>query len=71
MKNLLLLTFLLLAGLTGQAQQTGLAALLRRENVPGIQLIHTKSGKSTVYNLGLRKAGSTAAVDARTVFQAA
>ncbi|MGI4735646.1 MAG: serine hydrolase domain-containing protein [Janthinobacterium lividum] len=62
---------LLLIALSAPAQKADLAALLQRENVPGMQLIYTKGGTTTSYNLGLRQAGTTQAVAANSVFQAA
>ena len=62
---------LLLHGVAARAQQAALAALLKRENVVGMQLVHTKNGVATTYNLGLRRAGTQQAVTARSTFQAA
>ncbi|UYZ64694.1 serine hydrolase domain-containing protein [Hymenobacter weizhouensis] len=69
--RILLLVLVLLCSLPSRAQQTELADLLRQKHVPGIQLIYTKSGKSTAYVLGSRHNGAAAAVDAHTTFQAA
>lgn len=62
---------LLLCSLGLHAQQAELAALLTKENVTGIQLIHTKKSETTRYSLGLRKVGTTQSIDANTTFQAA
>ena len=67
----LLTVLLLVSCFSSEAQQKELAALLKKENVPGIQLIHTKSKTVTMYSLGLRQSGRPATVDARTTFQAA
>lgn len=69
--NLFLTLLLLLAALRAPAQKAELAALLKRENVLGMQLVYTKGGTTTSYNLGLRRAGTTQAVAASSVFQAA
>lgn len=53
------------------AQQAELAALLKKENVPGMQLVYQRGHKRKVYSLGLRQAGTTQAVTATTIFQAA
>ncbi|QDA58851.1 serine hydrolase domain-containing protein [Hymenobacter jejuensis] len=71
MKTCLAFLVLLLQALTASAQQTELAALLKKANVPGMQLVYTKDGKATAYTLGLRKAGSPQVLDAQTIFQAA
>lgn len=71
MKIFSALLFLLLRSPAGMAQHTELAALLKQKNVPGMQLVYSKSGVATVYQLGLRKSGIGGAVDAQTVFQAA
>jgi len=69
--KLLFALFLLLASPFAQAQQAELAALLQKENVPGMQLVHTKGNRATAYNLGVRQAGTSEAVTAGTIFQAA
>ena len=53
------------------AQQNELAALLAKEKVPGLQVVYTRQGKATTYCLGVRQSGTTQAVDANTIFQAA
>ncbi len=70
MKRFLTLWLLFHAAI-GMAQQNELAALLKKENVTGMQLVYTRNNTSTSYNLGLRKSGTTQAVDASTTFQAA
>ncbi|UOQ76665.1 beta-lactamase family protein [Hymenobacter sp. 5516J-16] len=70
MKNILTLALLLYSFVT-TAQQAELTALLKKENVTGIQLIYSKKGETTQYSLGLRQAGTTQAIDANTIFQAA
>ena len=62
---------LLLAGFAARAQQAELAALLKKENVPGMQLSYTKGNTTKTYNLGVRQAGTTQAVTATSIFQAA
>ncbi len=52
-------------------RRTALIALLKKENVPGMQLVYTKGGTTSTYNLGLRKSGTTQAVAANSTFQAA
>ncbi|TGE14089.1 serine hydrolase domain-containing protein [Hymenobacter elongatus] len=69
--KLFLPVLLLLIGFSSVAQQAEVAALLKKENVTGMQLVYSKKGETLVYSLGLRKAGTTQAVDARTTFQAA
>lgn len=69
--KLLLTLFLLLHGAVGMAQKNELAALLKEENVTGMQLIYTRNGVATSYSLGLRKSGTTQAVEASSTFQAA
>ena len=62
---------LLLQGVVGVAQRAELAALLKKENVLSIQLVYTKGGTATAYNLGLRKSGTTQLVTANSTFPAA
>jgi CubicO group peptidase (beta-lactamase class C family) len=73
--KLLLTAWLLLAGLWGAAQTPArtkaLAALLKKTQVPGLQLVYGKGTDRVAYNLGVRKSGTTQAVGANTVFQAA
>jgi CubicO group peptidase (beta-lactamase class C family) len=69
--NALYTLLFLLFTLSAAAQKAELLALLKRENVPGMQLIYTKGGTVASYNLGLRQAGTTQAVAANSVFQAA
>ncbi|SHJ57900.1 CubicO group peptidase, beta-lactamase class C family [Hymenobacter daecheongensis DSM 21074] len=71
MKSPLILLYLLFSTFAATAQQAGLTALLKKENVPGIQLIHTKNGHTTTYSLGLRQNGTTQPVTGQTIFQAA
>ncbi|MBT2556685.1 beta-lactamase family protein [Hymenobacter sp. ISL-91] len=71
MKLLLLLLAILLLSLLAPAQQAELTALLGQQNVPGLQLVHTKRGKATTYTAGRLRQDSAAAVTAETVFQAA
>ncbi|TGD82503.1 serine hydrolase domain-containing protein [Hymenobacter wooponensis] len=70
MRKLLTLALLLYA-FVATAQQAELAALLQREKVTGIQLVYSRKGETTQYSLGTRQAGTTQAVDANTIFQAA
>jgi len=68
----LLVALLLLLQSTGAlAQKAALAALLKQEKVTGIQLVYTHNGTTTAYNMGLRRAGTTEAVKANSIFQAA
>lgn len=69
--KLLFTAILLLQALAGVAQKSKLTALLKKKNVPGIQLIYAKGSTVTAYNLGLRKSGTAQAVTANSVFQAA
>jgi CubicO group peptidase (beta-lactamase class C family) len=62
---------LLLIGFGAQAQGAELAALLRKENVPGMQLVYSKNRVAKTYSVGVRRAGTTQAVAATTIFQAA
>lgn len=62
---------LLLIGFGAQAQQAELAALLQKENVPGMQLAYTKGRTTKAYSLGVRRAGTREAVTAGTCFSAA
>ncbi|PJJ59839.1 serine hydrolase domain-containing protein [Hymenobacter chitinivorans] len=70
MKHLLTLA-LLLCSLVATAQQAELEALLKRENVPGLQLVYTKKGETKQYSLGLRQASTAQPMDATTTMQAA
>lgn len=70
MKNILTLA-LLLCSFVATAQQAELVALLKKENLTGMQLVYTRKGETLQYSLGLRKAGTLQAVDAKTIFQAA
>ncbi|UOQ70082.1 serine hydrolase domain-containing protein [Hymenobacter cellulosilyticus] len=71
MKNLLTLA-LFLCSFIATAQQAELQALLKRENVTGLQLVYTKKGETKQYSLGLRQAGPTPApMTATTTMQAA
>lgn len=69
--RLLFTLLLLLLHLVAQAQQAELAALLRKENVPGLQLSYTKGRTTQAYALGLRQAGTTEAMAATSIVQAA
>ncbi len=69
--KLLVALLLLLAAPAAQAQQAELAALLQKENVPGMQLAYTKGKATKTYAVGLVKAGTTQAVAATSIFQAA
>lgn len=71
MKRFFLLLVLGLPALVGRAQQAELAALLARAQVPGMQVVYAHGRARTTYCLGVRQAGATQPVDARTVFQAA
>ncbi|WP_310391419.1 serine hydrolase domain-containing protein [Hymenobacter sp.] len=57
----------------GQSAPTeaALLALMQKANVPGMQLVYTRGGREHTYCLGRRTAGSAAAVDATTTFEAA
>ena len=68
------LVFLFLLSLVSQAalaQQAALTALLRRYQVPGMQLVYTKGTTVTAYNLGVRRAGTSLPITATTTFEAA
>ena len=68
----ILVALLLLMQSTGAlAQKADLAALLKKENITGMQLVYTGPGTTQTYSLGLRRAGTTEAVTAKSIFQAA
>lgn len=69
--NFLFTLVLLLASLAATAQQAELAALLKKENVAGMQLVYRQGRTTKTYNLGVRQAGTSQAVTADTRFQAA
>ncbi|QIX60401.1 beta-lactamase family protein [Hymenobacter sp. BT18] len=69
--RILLAAVLLFLSLTTTAQQQELATLLKREKVPGLQVVYSKNGKSTAYALGQRKSGTPQALTGKTTFQAA
>jgi CubicO group peptidase (beta-lactamase class C family) len=69
--KLVITVALLLQCLLGVAQKNELAALLSKENVPGMQLVYTKGRSVKVYSLGVRKSGTTQAMTAAATFQAA
>lgn len=68
--KLLLTLWLLGQAFLGAAQQPELQALLAREKVPGMQLIHVKGSRIRAYQLGQRKSGGKP-VTSSTIFQAA
>lgn len=67
----LALFLLLLRCTAATAQQKELAELLRQKQVTGIQLIHTKNGKTKNYTLGYRQADSQWPLTASSTMQAA
>ena len=68
----ILLTLLLaLTALLSHAQESELLALMHQHNVPGMQVVYTKGRRVQAYSLGVRRAGTTEAVTAGTIFQAA
>ena len=71
----LLFLLLLLCGTASHAQTpptaATLLALMQKTGVPGMQLVYTKNKLVTSYALGVHTAGSVAAVDATTAFEAA
>ena len=69
--KVLLTLLLLLPGFGALAQQAELLALLQKENITGMQLIYTRGTTTQAYSLGLRQAGTTQAVEATSIFQAA
>jgi CubicO group peptidase (beta-lactamase class C family) len=69
--KLIVALLLLVAAPAAQAQQAELAALLQKENVPGLQLAYTKGKATKTYSLGVRRAGTREAVTASTCFSAA
>ncbi|MBH8558804.1 serine hydrolase domain-containing protein [Hymenobacter negativus] len=75
MKFSFLLLLALLVSTVSRAQPAPSAAtirtLMRKANVPGMQLVYTHGGKTHAYALGQRTAGQPAAVDATTTFEAA
>jgi len=62
---------LLLSGFAAFAQQAELAALLQKQNVAGMQVVYTQGTASKTYSLGVRRAGTTGAVNDETIFEAA
>jgi CubicO group peptidase (beta-lactamase class C family) len=68
--RLALLVFLLISRAC-LAQQAELEALLKKENVPGMQLVYRQGTTTKTYSLGVRRAGTTQAVTAASIFQAA
>ena len=70
---LVLLVFL--SGPFSKAQsvptKAALTALMQNAAVPGMQLVYSRRGVVSTYNLGLRKAGGPDAVGATTTFEAA
>jgi len=70
---LALLPLLLLDGPAAWAQprQAALAALLQQKNVPGMQLSYTHGRTTSTYAVGLRRAGTTQAMEATSILQAA
>jgi CubicO group peptidase (beta-lactamase class C family) len=69
--NFLFTLVLLLASLAATAQQAELAALLKKENIAGMQLVYHNGRTTKTYSLGVRQAGTSQAVTATTIFQAA
>lgn len=67
----LALLVLLLVSRACLAQQAELAALLKKENVPGLQLVYRRGNTTKTYSLGVRRAGTNQAVTAASIFQAA
>lgn len=70
MKYLVVL-LLLAATLTSYAQQAQLLALMKKENVPGMQVVYTKGTTVSSYNLGVRRAGTGQAMAATSILQGA
>lgn len=70
MKYLVVL-LLLVATLTSHAQQAQLLALMKKENVPGMQVVYTKGTTVSSYNLGVRRAGTGQAMAATSTLQGA
>lgn len=62
---------LLTACLHGYSQQQELEALLREENVSGIQLVHAKDGKIQSLCDGVISDGSSQRISTSTIFHAA
>jgi CubicO group peptidase (beta-lactamase class C family) len=70
--KLLVIVLLLLSGAAwAQPQQAEIAALLQKENVPGMQLSYTKGRTTKTYAVGLRQAGTAQAMTATSILQAA
>lgn len=44
--------------------------VLEDANLPGIQLVHTANGKTTIYNAGVGKEGLTKKINSNTIFRA-
>ena len=61
----------LAATLTSHAQQAQLLALMKKENVPGMQVVYTKGTTVSSYNLGVRRAGTGQAMAATSTLQGA
>jgi len=70
LKYFLSLLFLL-SSFGSLAQQAQLTALMRQQQVPGMQVVYTRNGHVTTYHLGLRQNGTTQLVQDNTTFQAA
>ncbi|MBX0290357.1 beta-lactamase family protein [Hymenobacter sp. HSC-4F20] len=70
--NLVMTALLRLPAAFRKAQrQRQLLALMQQAQVPGLQLVHTHRHQTTLYQLGHRKSGTSAAIEAHTIFQAA
>lgn len=70
MKNALFL-LVMIAGLPAFSQTQQLAAIIAEADVPGIQLVHTKGGKTSIFNMGIENDGSKYKVASGTIFEAA
>ncbi|AYA36848.1 class A beta-lactamase-related serine hydrolase [Hymenobacter oligotrophus] len=66
-----LTALLWLCTLAAAAQQAELTALLKKHNVPGLQVVFSRKGETTQYSLGVRQAGKAEALTANTLMQAA
>jgi CubicO group peptidase (beta-lactamase class C family) len=67
---LLSLIFPCIAVYAQQAKQQVLQQILEDANLPGIQLVHTANGKTTIYNAGVGKEGLTKKINSNAIFRA-
>jgi CubicO group peptidase (beta-lactamase class C family) len=71
MRLFLTALLLLVYQVAAVAQATELTALLKKQLVPGVQVIYTKGNAVSTYSIGLAKSGSRQALNDSTTLQAA